>query len=111
MATWQPSSDSKKRQPMNDAGASRRYPLRHGGSPRVHNQPGQAAEDMLPGDSLVTIAALHALTAKELLPGNCVDPQARTAPCPRCGRATAATRAQVTVCTGCRASRIGQSGG
>jgi hypothetical protein len=59
----------------------------------------------LPGDTPELITALHTLTTAGMLPPNQVDPRARTAACPRCGRMTVIGwhYTPPTVCTGCRA--------
>jgi hypothetical protein len=59
----------------------------------------------LPGDTPELVAALHALTKAGMRPPNRIDPGARTAACPRCGRMTVIgwRYRPPTVCTGCRA--------
>jgi hypothetical protein len=71
----------------------------------VRNQPAVIVpKTWLPGDTPGLVRALHALSAANLLEANTYAADARTRPCPRCGRATAVWRGQPpSVCTGCRA--------
>jgi hypothetical protein len=58
----------------------------------------------LPGDTRALVAALHVLNDAGLLRLNEVTPSwASRAPCPRCGRLTAAGESDLpTVCAACR---------
>lgn len=67
----------------------------------------------LPGDTGETVAALHALTAAGMLSSNCMAEGWPFGGCPRCGRATAVRDwgDLPSVCTGCRAARLGERRG
>ena len=63
-----------------------------------------APKTWLSGDTRELVRALHALSAAGLLEPNVYASDARTRPCPRCGRLTAVWGYRPpSVCTGCRA--------